>query len=108
MKMAVNIPATAPSFTAERANANQTIVVNGASDVVMVFHPEAVAQVIEHVAIVQQNRMNPSQTRSPDSLVSVQVRTSIVGRSPCQSCHQNGDRWCIGEGGRPDKAAKSR
>jgi pimeloyl-ACP methyl ester carboxylesterase len=47
----LNIPAAALSFMAERANSNETVVVNGASHVVMVSHPDAVAAVIEHAAI---------------------------------------------------------
>jgi pimeloyl-ACP methyl ester carboxylesterase len=43
----LNIPAAALSFMAERANSNETVVVNGASHVVMVSHPDAVAAVIE-------------------------------------------------------------
>jgi pimeloyl-ACP methyl ester carboxylesterase len=49
----LNIPAAALSFMAERANSNETVVVNGASHVVMVSHPDAVAEVIEHAAIAQ-------------------------------------------------------
>jgi pimeloyl-ACP methyl ester carboxylesterase len=46
----LNIPAAAQAFMAERANSKETIVVNGASHVVMVSHPGAVAEVIEHAA----------------------------------------------------------
>jgi pimeloyl-ACP methyl ester carboxylesterase len=46
----LNIPAAVQSFMAERANSNETVVVNGASHVVMVSHPDAVAEVIEHAA----------------------------------------------------------
>jgi pimeloyl-ACP methyl ester carboxylesterase len=49
----LNIPAAALSFMAERANSNETVVVNGASHVVMVSHPDAVVAVIEHAAIAQ-------------------------------------------------------
>jgi pimeloyl-ACP methyl ester carboxylesterase len=49
----LNIPAAVHSFMAERANSQETIVVNGASHVVMVSHPDAVAEVIEHAAIAQ-------------------------------------------------------
>jgi pimeloyl-ACP methyl ester carboxylesterase len=49
----LNIPAAALAFMAERANSNETVVVNGASHVVMVSHPDAVARVIEHAAIAQ-------------------------------------------------------
>jgi pimeloyl-ACP methyl ester carboxylesterase len=38
---------------AEQANSNETVVVNGASHVVMVSHPDAVAAVIEQAAIAQ-------------------------------------------------------
>ncbi len=48
----LNIPAAAQSFMAERANSNETVVVNGASHVVMVSHPNAVAVVIEHAATI--------------------------------------------------------
>jgi pimeloyl-ACP methyl ester carboxylesterase len=49
----LNIPPAALSFMAERANSNETVVLNGASHVVMVSHPNAVAEVIEHAAIAQ-------------------------------------------------------
>ena len=45
-----NIPPEAIAFMAERANAKETVVVNGASHVVMVSHPEAVAKMVERVA----------------------------------------------------------
>ncbi|HEY9619829.1 MAG TPA: alpha/beta hydrolase [Crinalium sp.] len=48
----LNIPAAVQSFMAERANSNETVVVNGASHVVMVSHPDAVAEVIEHAATI--------------------------------------------------------
>lgn len=46
----LNIPEAALSFMAERANSKETIVVSGASHVVMVSHPDAVARLIEHAA----------------------------------------------------------
>jgi pimeloyl-ACP methyl ester carboxylesterase len=46
----LNIPAAAQAFMAERASSKETIVVNGASHVVMVSHPDAVAEIIEHAA----------------------------------------------------------
>ncbi|MBW4528576.1 MAG: alpha/beta hydrolase [Phormidium tanganyikae FI6-MK23] len=46
----LNIPAVVQSFMAKRANSKETIVVKGASHVVMVSHPEAVAKIIEHAA----------------------------------------------------------
>jgi pimeloyl-ACP methyl ester carboxylesterase len=46
----LNIPAAALSFMAKRANSRETIVVNGASHVVMVSHPNTVAEVIEYAA----------------------------------------------------------
>lgn len=46
----LNIPEAAHSFMAKRAGSKETIVVKGASHVVMVSHPEAVAQLIEHAA----------------------------------------------------------
>jgi pimeloyl-ACP methyl ester carboxylesterase len=49
----LNIPAAVHSFMAERANSRETIVVNGASHAVMVSHPNAVAEVIEHAAIAE-------------------------------------------------------
>jgi pimeloyl-ACP methyl ester carboxylesterase len=45
-----NIPAAALGFMAERANSRQTIVVRGASHVVMVSHPSTVASLIERAA----------------------------------------------------------
>ena len=41
-----NIPAAALGFMAERANSKETVVVPGASHVVMVSHPQAVADLI--------------------------------------------------------------
>ena len=46
----LNIPAAVQSFMAKRANSKETIVVNGASHVVMISHPDAVVKVIEHAA----------------------------------------------------------
>ncbi|MBW4639213.1 MAG: alpha/beta hydrolase [Gloeocapsa sp. UFS-A4-WI-NPMV-4B04] len=46
----LNIPAAVQSFMAKRAGSKETIVVNGASHVVMISHPDAVAEVIEHAA----------------------------------------------------------
>lgn len=46
----LNIPAALQSFLARRANAKETVVVNGASHVVMVSHADAVAKLIEHAA----------------------------------------------------------
>ena len=45
------IPPQALAFMAERAHPKETVVVPGASHVVMVSHPDAVAEVIEHAAI---------------------------------------------------------
>lgn len=45
-----NIPPPALAFMAERAHARQTVVVKGASHVVMVSHPEPVARLIESAA----------------------------------------------------------
>lgn len=49
----LNIPAAVHSFMAQRANSRETIVVNGASHVVMISHPDTVAEVIEHAATAQ-------------------------------------------------------
>jgi pimeloyl-ACP methyl ester carboxylesterase len=49
----LNIPAAVQSFMANRASSKKTIIVNGASHVVMVSHPDAVAQIIEHAATAQ-------------------------------------------------------
>ncbi|MBE9157039.1 alpha/beta hydrolase [Nodosilinea sp. LEGE 06152] len=49
----LNIPEAALSFMAERANSKETVVVSGASHVVMVSHPDAVARLIEHAAIAE-------------------------------------------------------
>ena len=46
----LNIPPAAHSFMAARATAKEVVVVKGASHVVMVSHPDAVAEVIEHAA----------------------------------------------------------
>ena len=45
-----NIPAAAIAWMAERAHAKQTIAIKGASHVVMVSNPEAVAKLIESAA----------------------------------------------------------
>ena len=45
-----NIPAQALSFMAERASSVRTVVVEGASHVVMVSHPQVVAELIEEAA----------------------------------------------------------
>ncbi|KAB2739977.1 MULTISPECIES: alpha/beta hydrolase [Hyphomicrobiales] len=45
-----NIPAKALGFMAERAGSRQTVVVEGASHVVMVSHPKIVADLIEEAA----------------------------------------------------------
>ncbi|MBD1834936.1 alpha/beta hydrolase [Cyanobacteria bacterium FACHB-472] len=49
----LNIPAEVQSFMANRASSKETIIVNGASHVVMVSHPDAVAEIIEHAATAQ-------------------------------------------------------
>ncbi|MBW4693826.1 MAG: alpha/beta hydrolase [Lyngbya sp. HA4199-MV5] len=49
----LNIPPAALSFMANRANSKETVVVNGASHVVMVSHPDAVAKLIEKAATAQ-------------------------------------------------------
>ena len=46
----LNVPEAAQSFMAKRAGAKETVVVKGASHVVMVSHPDAVAEIIEHAA----------------------------------------------------------
>jgi pimeloyl-ACP methyl ester carboxylesterase len=48
-----NIPAAAIAWMAERARAKQTVVVKGASHVVMVSHPREVAKVIESAAMAK-------------------------------------------------------
>jgi pimeloyl-ACP methyl ester carboxylesterase len=45
-----NIPPEALAFMAVRAKSKSTVVVEGASHVVMVSHPEAVAKLIENAA----------------------------------------------------------
>lgn len=47
----LNIPPAAQSFMAERAGSKETVVVKGASHVVMVSHANAVARLIEHAAV---------------------------------------------------------
>jgi pimeloyl-ACP methyl ester carboxylesterase len=49
----LNIPPAALSFMAKRANSKETVVVNGASHVVMVSHADAVAKLIEKAATAQ-------------------------------------------------------
>jgi pimeloyl-ACP methyl ester carboxylesterase len=48
-----NIPPEALGFMAERAHSRQTVVINGASHVVMVSHPQQVAKLIESAATAQ-------------------------------------------------------
>lgn len=48
-----NIPPQALGFMAERAHSKQTVVVNGASHVVMVSHPREVAELIEKAATME-------------------------------------------------------
>ncbi len=45
-----NIPAEALGFMAERAGSKRTIVIEGASHVVMVSQPQPVAELIEEAA----------------------------------------------------------
>lgn len=45
-----NIPPQALGFMAQRAQSKQTVVVNGASHVVMISHPREVAEIIEKAA----------------------------------------------------------
>jgi pimeloyl-ACP methyl ester carboxylesterase len=45
-----NIPAQAAAFMAERAHSKQTVIIKGASHVVMVSHPREVAKLIETAA----------------------------------------------------------
>jgi pimeloyl-ACP methyl ester carboxylesterase len=45
-----NIPAKALGWMAERAHSKETVVVKGASHVVMVSHPDKVAKIIEDAA----------------------------------------------------------
>lgn len=47
----LNIPPAALAFMAERAHSRKTVVINGASHVVMVSHPEEVAALIEQAAL---------------------------------------------------------
>jgi pimeloyl-ACP methyl ester carboxylesterase len=49
-----NIPPQAMAFMAQRAHAKDIVVVKGASHVVMVSHPDAVARLIEKAASAQQ------------------------------------------------------
>ncbi|MBV1854365.1 alpha/beta fold hydrolase [Catellatospora tritici] len=49
-----NIPPQAHAFMAQRAAAKETVVVDGASHVVMVSHPDQVAKVIENAAAATQ------------------------------------------------------
>ena len=49
----LNIPAAVHAFMAKRANSKETIAVQGASHVVMISHPDAVAKLIEHAAAVK-------------------------------------------------------
>lgn len=45
-----NIPAAAIDFMAKRANSKKTVVIDGASHVVMTSHPTEVAKLIEEAA----------------------------------------------------------
>lgn len=46
----LNIPEVALKFMADRAKSKETVVVKGASHVLMVSHPDAIATLIEHAA----------------------------------------------------------
>ena len=46
----LNIPAAVQVFMAKRVNSKETVAVKGASHVVMVSHPNAVVEIIEHAA----------------------------------------------------------
>ena len=46
-----NVPAAAQTFMAERAHAKKVVVVKGASHVVMISHPDAVAKIIVDAAV---------------------------------------------------------
>jgi pimeloyl-ACP methyl ester carboxylesterase len=46
-----NIPPAAQTFMAERAHAKKVVAVKGASHVVMISHPDAVAKIIEDAAV---------------------------------------------------------
>jgi len=48
-----NIPPSVSAFMAERAHARQTVTIKGASHVVMVSHPDAVAALIEKAAVAK-------------------------------------------------------
>ena len=48
-----NIPPAASAFMAERAQAKKKVVIKGASHVVMVSHPEAVARLIERASVTK-------------------------------------------------------
>ncbi len=50
----MNIPPAAQAFMAERAKARETVVIKGASHVVMVSHPTTVAKIIQHAAAAAQ------------------------------------------------------
>lgn len=45
-----NIPAQAQAFMAQRAGSKETVVVDGASHVVMISHPDQVAKIIQNAA----------------------------------------------------------
>jgi pimeloyl-ACP methyl ester carboxylesterase len=51
-----NIPAAVHSFMAKRAGAKKTVEVKGASHVVMISHPEAVAKIIDAAAAAKRSR----------------------------------------------------
>ena len=52
-----NIPPQAHAFMAQRARSRQTVVIKGASHVVMVSNPDAVASLIEIAALAVQAPM---------------------------------------------------
>jgi pimeloyl-ACP methyl ester carboxylesterase len=57
----LNIPPAALSFMANRAGSKETVAVDGTSHVVMIFHPDAVVDVIEHAATEQQRGVNAEE-----------------------------------------------
>jgi pimeloyl-ACP methyl ester carboxylesterase len=56
-----NIPPAAHAFMAKRANAKETVEVKGASHVVMISHPDRVAELIERAAASVSSAQPPAQ-----------------------------------------------
>jgi pimeloyl-ACP methyl ester carboxylesterase len=78
-----NITEAAHSFMAHRANSMETVNVKGASHVVMISHPDEVAQLIEHAAQSPCKTPPVTEPASPSAAIAVHESGSeAVGFNP--------------------------